>query len=957
MKKFYIFLIGLLFAVNSITAQTKKTQASSEFFDLGYGQLLQISPNGKYVGIKNGVWSYDTKSFTDLGECEVLDVNNNGQAAGTCIDPEHTNNGAALIVAGVNRTGQWESLGLGRFTPETIGENTQISSAASISEDGKTVFGTIYTSVSTFYPFAWKQSADGLAWDTVTYKTPDNISGKMMRASANGNIAVGWLDSNFGRQAILWTSPSEYKLLGDGQAESVSPNGKYVIVSGINPILYNVETGVSTPISTSKKGSVVPLGVSDDGIVVGFREIGVMMARIGFVWSEIIGYQDLGDFITTYAPDMNIPEYVNFNAPEMERLEVPISISADGTTIGGWAITNSESVINAFILRLGAPIPQLNRAQDLKAEISNRNQVSLTWTAPKATEGETLTGEYKVYRNGELIATVSNTAYTDLVPSPGYISYTVSALYSGGKESAQTENVVAIVVDNYDLPFTENFNSGSFETNFWSVDLNGRGRFNFLSDFGGLRQGFAGACATYVSSSQNEPEELRTLTSKILDATEVSKLRASYLIKRSDIYPDNANEPDTLFFEVNSNLNENNWQVIDKIILDASSIGWDAKSYDLSSAVAGKLFKFRFRGSTASAYGLVDIDNLSISVGEINAEAPKKIIANKNENTVDLVWQDPSGSYGLTYAQGPASYSIGNEGVPFIAVNRFESEALQTYKDLYLTSISAYINKQNNEPQVETKLSLAVYVDGERVVNQAIESFTPNAWNTFKLNEALPISTSKKLEFGIEVREHDIAEYPLMTDRTEGIAGVSDLFTENVTATNNVVWQSLADWGFPFNWSIIANIREEAAINGVERITDVSGYELYRGDEKISPSLLTKQSYQDDVTGLSGDVCYTVVAYYEFSGYSKESESECLSNLSIIGNAADKVFLYFDKTSGELRVNGEFISAMVFDLNGRKVADTSSSNLNATQFGEGVYIVRIVCADNTIVSKKIIINK
>lgn len=74
----------------------------------------------------------------------------------------------------------------------------------------------------------------------------------------------------------------------------------------------------------------------------------------------------------------------------------------------------------------------------LQSTATTSNSISLAWNASSDTGGPGLAG-YKLYRNGTLVTTTSNTSFTDtgLAASTSY-SYTVSAYDTAGNESAQS---------------------------------------------------------------------------------------------------------------------------------------------------------------------------------------------------------------------------------------------------------------------------------------------------------------------------------------------------------------------------------------------------------------------------------------------------------------------------------------------------------------------------------------
>jgi hypothetical protein len=295
---------------------------------------------------------------------------------------------------------------------------------------------------------------------------------------------------------------------------------------------------------------------------------------------------------------------------------------------------------------------------------------------------------------------------------------------------------------------------------------------------------------------------------------------------------------------------------------------------------------------------------------------------------------------------------MGNEGVPFIAVNKFDPEELTAYKDLYLTSISAYINAKGREATTDTKLKLAVFIGNNRVVTQDIESYEGDTWNTFALNEPLKITADANLLFGIEVAEHDVYSYPLATDHSLGTKGKSDIYSEDGGST----WKSLADESYPYNWSIIGNVREAASTT--ERTPGVLGYEVYRGDVKINTGLTFGQAFVDTTLTDKEEVCYKVKAYYIFGGIAGFSEAGCAAKGSgIVTLSAENISIYPNPAGEWIYVDGNFSTVTLFDLMGRKALVAVKSPVDIQSLAAGTYAVEVVAPNGTKALSKVIIRK
>ncbi|MFV0469498.1 MAG: leucine-rich repeat protein [Dysgonomonas sp.] len=933
------------------------------FYDLGWGYPNRVSPNGQYVtGSGAFLWKLGDEAVTyPAGGAGGESVTNDGFIVGTFADSTYMVNGSPLENGGIYKNGKWISLGLGRFGTTTTSSEAG-SRPSAVSADGKMVAGMSYqlASFSNVVPFVWKEDASGkFSTDTLTYVYPYGGQGaRIWDVSDDGSIACGWTvypETSGGRRAIVWKSPTEYKILDStyySEARDVSPNGKYVATSaGGKAGLYDVQK--DTLILFGPSGAS-PTGVSNDGLVVGYRPS--TTGRKGFVWSEKLGYVELKDFIDTYAADVELPEFFQFtNDEDEEFFDVPMHISGDGKVIVGW---RGQSAVyrKAWVLSLAKQLDLMNRPLGLTAAVpaETRNTVNLAWSAPEVPSGHTL-DFYKVYRDGVAIATIDadQPTYTDSNVPSGYPIYAIAAIYdltsTSSVESPKSDNVTVTVVDSYQLPFAEGFDTGTFDTNYWASSLGSNN--GWLCYTGAGYNNPLGYAATFITTG-NQEKYLRALTSKPLDARGQNKVTASFLYQIEPLST-LVGVKDTVYFEVSNDAEGTSWTTVKPYVLNAA-IAWTPQTIDLTDLVKNKIFRTRFRAASGAnrTYIVYYLDEFSISIASV--ETPKEVTAVKNADNslVNVTWQDPSGSYGLTYARSEQVYTIGNEGVPFIAANKFTSTELAKYKDKYLTSISTYVYGKSANANVDTKLKLAVFVGGTRVVTQNVASFTENAWNTFKLDTPVAIPASGDLTFGIEVANHDVISYPMMTDSGTGVEGFGDLFTED----NGVTWQTLTSWNYPYNWSIIGNVRASATTSS-ERTNDIIGYELYRDGVKINSSLQYGQAFVDSTLTATQTACYSVKAFYRVGGISDLSAAGCVVLSGIDNSDLSNVSVYPNPATEYIYINGEFTDAALFDMNGRKVIETAISPITVSSLPAGVYTIKIVTKDGIKIGKKVIVKK
>ena len=943
------------------------------FYDLGYGYPYKISPNGKYLSGPGFLWENkgngDNSLISIPQEGDAHDVNDAGVIAADFADNTYLVNGNPITSGGVYKDGTWYSLGLGRYGSST-GSSESGSRVNAITAEGW-VFGMSHekNNVAKVVPMVWKPNEMGQYTDTLVYSFPedhlpvaDRTQGsRFLDASAHGEIACGWATqaSTFGgRQSIVWTSPTEYKIIAPetlGEAHDVSPNGKFVaLTTARKAALYYVEKDsliVFGPDGTTASA------VSDDGTVVGFRDTAAG-GRKGFIWSDKLGYIELKDFIEKYTPEITLSEDFQFSNDESDFfMDVPMTISGDGLIISGWR--GAGVIRKIWVVALPAPLDLVSRPFALTAHVDpqTRNVVELNWSAPEETDAHFL-DFYGVYRDDSLIAQIESdqTSYTDADAPSGQVSYSISAIYdyntttSTFRESNKSEPVRVAIVDNYDLPFYDGFDSVNYGTNYWEVSPSAiASEWTFSSnDY----KSSLGVSALFVTVGDLSAYS-HTLATKPLDATGQSTIIASFAYGITASSSVLVGVKDTVHFEV-ADIQSEEWTTVKSYVL-SSVHDWETESLDISDLVKGKVFKARFRAVSGANrnYMLFYVDEFAIAT--TSPIAPSGVIASRKAASpdVEIVWQDPSGSYGLTYAQSlKKSTTLGNEGIPFIGANKFDPEDLTAYNGLYLTSISAYINAKGATATVDTKLKLAVFVGGNRVVTQEIESFEGNAWNTFALSTPLQITDEDTLLFGIEVAEHDPLSFPLSSDNIQGITGKSNAFSED----GGAIWQTLADWDFPYNWLIIGNVRETAAAS--ERTPHILGYEVYRGDVKINTGLTFGQTFVDTTLPSGEEACYKVKTYSIFGGTSDFSDEGCLSIVDAIPFVpAENIVIYPNPASEWIQVDGDFSSLTLFDLNGRKVLESKESPMKIKSLNAGTYVVEITTPSGSKIRSKVIIRK
>jgi len=933
--------------------------------------VRKISDDGKYVVGKYDqnpkpafLWDIEAGNtvvqLDPLTPGEAFDVTNSKQVVSGFMDPNILYNDLPIYSGGIWADGVWTSLGLGigEEDDELMGDSYG-SGVNAITEDGNMVAGISTNAEMTSwyaYPTSWR-NIDG-TWQYEVWDFPENTSlgASIIDISADGSVAVGWtgVAGSSSRRPIIWTSKDSYEVLQEddlssyGEYTSVSANGNYASlrIKG-QAAVHDLVTG---ELFTVPEGFLMN-GVSNSGFAVGaYRSNGIDK---GFVWSKELGFMDFGEFIATFASDIELPAALASLDPANQYNYALNSISADGLNITIW--TTGFRIKNAYVLSLNEAIVVLPYPKNLTGETEPPaiNTVKLAWEAP-ILDQEVLTG-YSIYRDGVEIEIVEPDVltYSDENVPTGQHTYAVKAVYDDAQ--SRSSNLITVsVVDTYEMPFYEDFTSNDFETNFWTTQKD-VGSVNSPTWYIFTDTGIDGSGATMEINNRMGDFDSSLIT-KYLDGTEATNVYLSFATK-SIYYLQEGEMPslDVLSVEV---YDGSTWQTAYEYTY-AETMYWQSDIVDITDFAAGNYFKVRFHlkgyNSTINVK-YICFDDVRISTSLPEDQGPANVLSNITEDKLQLAWRNSLNEmYAMTYAQGPKEYSIGNGGANLVAVNNFEREDLEVYDNLYLSSISAYINKKVSSPAIETTLKLAVFVNGERVIDTPISEFTVNDWNTFNFleNRILINDDIDNLKFGIEVVTHDTAEEPIGCDGLRNpISGKGDVYSEDGGTT----WATLTEAGKVNNWCIAGNLTAEE--NGYKSFwnSDIAGYNVYLDGEKLNDYMVFGQSYTTDKV----DGYYTVRAYSLATGLSLESESIYVGDVSAM--ESDKVqsnvtLVYPNPATDYISISADYIDATIYDISGKRLLSAGpASTISVSNLDSGVYII-VINTEAGVITQKLIINR
>lgn len=198
---------------------------------------------------------------------------------------------------------------------------------------------------------------------------------------------------------------------------------------------------------------------------------------------------------------------------------------------------------------------------------------------------------FNVYRNGEKITEVpgDSVRFTDQVPDYGDYTYTVTAVYQNGQESAQSEPLQVNVPDIRTLPFEDSFDDWTLGADKWSTQIFGKEEESHWSiDY--YEYGLVNPCATYKwSASTNYDEALMTRELHTLDRANTA-LRFKLKLRNSQ-----QTNVDYLEVEISSDGGKT-WEAFDSFDNYSGAFDWKVcEYYDLGDVLTSDFFRVRFR--------------------------------------------------------------------------------------------------------------------------------------------------------------------------------------------------------------------------------------------------------------------------------------------------------------------------------------------------------------------------
>jgi hypothetical protein len=612
---------------------------------------------------------------------------------------------------------------------------------------------------------------------------------------------------------------------------------------------------------------------------------------------------------------------------------------------------------------------------------------------------------YNLYRDDAQAAYIEapTTEYWDLNLAPATYCYDVTAVYdltaygfTGTGESMKEGTVCVDVNYGYPLPFVEDWTTGNFNTNQWTVGDNWRIAGQMGNPMPSAEFGWDPPQADYALSLESY-----YINSSLITTATPYKIWFDFDLALDDR---TATSNEKMAAEVWTG---SAWVKVAEFV-NNGDLAFAAQHIDITTKAKERVFKVRFLASgTASTdiyYWLVD--NIHIYVEYEFAPAINLVtnVTGIPGNDVHLVWEAPAGAVILPgtwihYDDGVNADAIGTgAAADFNVAIRFDVSQLAEYDGMAVKKIKFF----PNEPACS--YSVRVWTGDNAanlVVDQPVASPVIGDWNEIDLTDFAMIDASQELWIG--VRCNTTTGYPAGCDAGPAVAGYGDLIT-----LDGVLWESISQvYGLDYNWNVqgfvegvgdsrliplkpikqsipltttLGTIKLDpnysaTAANLVQRTTtdtrqikstsDLTGYNVYRINEAGDTTMIanTTATEYDDLNLEVGCYDWFVTAVYnEGESVPSNVEAECIIGINEVTEKDVNIYPNPATTSVTIVLTNNVRNLTVYNYLGSVVAEKNITKeksivMNTSNYAAGAYTIRFTTENGETFSKKLVIIK
>lgn len=274
-------------------------------------------------------------------------------------------------------------------------------------------------------------------------------------------------------------------------------------------------------------------------------------------------------------------------------------------------------------------------------------------------------------------------------------------------------------------------------------------------------------------------------------------------------------------------------------------------------------------------------------------------ISQEDRGGVDLTWKAPAmGNYEIkTWHNGNIEDCIGvsKEGGILYVASKWDAKDLSSVFDYTLTDIEFYAGN-------DLSYTFYIYADDKLVGTQTTNNVNAKDYNLLRLTTPITIEKDKTLMVACKVT-HGEGELPIGISKRSDAIGKGDL-----TSTDGKTWVSVFESEeFTATWAISVRLmpykldapkeivgiemevnsdKNHKIVGGAEltrsktttavfKNSEVTGYNVYKNNEKINTTAISSESFKDTSADLTKNNCYSVEALFTADRKSPKSVEAC----------------------------------------------------------------------------------
>ncbi len=476
--------------------------------------------------------------------------------------------------------------------------------------------------------------------------------------------------------------------------------------------------------------------------------------------------------------------------------------------------------------------------------------------------------------------------------------------------------------DGHPLPFLEQWNLGTFETNNWLPEGE-----NWSINW---QQGQPFPSAEFTwDPIQTDYEVILESYPLLADSITEGTIYLDF-----DLKLENYLLTATEFMLVQVwNWNIQEWSTVSTYSNIDGSFDWISEHLDITDLAMNNVFKIRFAATGANSLNIIGwyVDNIHVYR---ECKAPYNLTVQAINNSQGygflLEWENPAPITGwLEWDDGVNMTSIGTgQEIEFDAAARWTPSQLTQYSGAFVDRVAFFPTEPSGEYRIRIWIGAGA---ANMVTDQLVENPIIGQWNEIALNYPVDVDITQELWVGYYVNAE--AGYPAGVDNGPAIDGYGNMM-------NFGGWQTLLEInpGLNFNWNI------KAFFNG-ENFDTVSKYAVYRsndGEPYFFRAYTEEENFLDetDLCEFSQIVCFYVTAIYAGetdsceSGPSNESCELCPGMYENTNTA--EIYIYPNPASDVLFIeSAEVIQRVsIFDSRGTQLELWNPGTLEREEGGQ-----------------------